>query len=86
MVKDPNNDIQPVRTISHSTPPENSIDPELVNGKRILREEDAFEKTAYAWSTRKKWILLTIVAICQTSMFVLSLFCYGIGLFPYHVY
>jgi hypothetical protein len=39
----------------------------LHNGKRVLREEDAFEKLAYAWSDRKKWTLLTVVAICQTS-------------------
>ncbi|PSN67410.1 MFS general substrate transporter [Corynespora cassiicola Philippines] len=34
----------------------------------VLHEEDAYEKTAYAWSSRKKWILLTVVAFCQTSM------------------
>ncbi|KAF2475256.1 MFS general substrate transporter, partial [Lindgomyces ingoldianus] len=34
----------------------------------VLSNEDAFEKTAYAWSTWKKWILLTVVALCQTSM------------------
>ena len=43
-------------------------EPHIVNGKRVLREEDAFEKTAYAWSLKKKWTLLTVVALCQTSM------------------
>jgi hypothetical protein len=75
LAKDPSDDIQPVRTISHSLPPRNSDDPEFVNGKRVLREEDAFEKTAYAWSPRKKWMLLTIVAICQTSMLVFPVLC-----------
>ena len=36
--------------------------------KKVLREEDAFEKTAYAWSPSKKWWILTVVALCQTSM------------------
>jgi hypothetical protein len=40
----------------------------LVNGKLVLRVEDAWEKTAYAWSDKKKWALLSVVAICQTSM------------------
>ncbi|KAF2791094.1 MFS general substrate transporter [Melanomma pulvis-pyrius CBS 109.77] len=42
--------------------------PLIIGGKRVLREEDAFEKTAYAWPARKKWVLLTVVALCQTSM------------------
>ncbi|KAF2022022.1 MFS multidrug transporter [Aaosphaeria arxii CBS 175.79] len=45
-----------------------SNEPLVVDGKVVLREEDAFDKTAYAWSPRRKWIMLTIVAICQTSM------------------
>ncbi|KAF2865935.1 major facilitator superfamily domain-containing protein [Massariosphaeria phaeospora] len=39
-----------------------------VNGKHVLTEEEGFEKTAYAWSDRKKWILLTVVALTQMSM------------------
>jgi MFS family permease len=52
--------VAPVRT--------NSDESNIVDGKRVLREQDAVECTAYAWSTRKKWILLTVVALCQTSM------------------
>ena len=36
--------------------------------KRILQEEDALEVTGYSFSTRKKWTILAIVAIVQTSM------------------
>jgi predicted MFS family arabinose efflux permease len=48
----------------------NSDDSAFVDGKRVLREADtdAHLHTAYSWSTRKKWILLTVVALCQTSM------------------
>ncbi|KAF2259707.1 MFS general substrate transporter [Lojkania enalia] len=42
--------------------------PSLVNGKLVLTEGNSYEKTAYAWSIRKKWTLLTVVALCQTSM------------------
>lgn len=42
--------------------------PVFVNGSRVLIEEENADKTAYAWSSRKKWILLTVVALCQTSM------------------
>ncbi|KAF2242474.1 MFS general substrate transporter [Trematosphaeria pertusa] len=59
--KEATDEVNLVRTVTTN-------EPVLVNGKRVLREEDAFEKTAYAWSTRKKWILLTVVALCQTSM------------------
>lgn len=33
-----------------------------------LNEANAVEHTAYTFSTRKKWIILTVVALCQTSM------------------
>ncbi|KAL6705898.1 hypothetical protein ACN47E_006358 [Coniothyrium glycines] len=33
-----------------------------------LDEVNAFEHTAYMWSTKKKWWILTVVALCQTSM------------------
>ncbi|KAF2636849.1 MFS general substrate transporter [Massarina eburnea CBS 473.64] len=42
--------------------------PTLIDGKRVLTELSSFDQTAYAWSTKKKWMLLTVVAICQTSM------------------
>lgn len=35
--------------------------------KIILQEEDAPHALAYDWSSRKKWVLLTVVAVCQTS-------------------
>ena len=40
------------------------------DGRRVLDENDAtnHKYTAYAWSKKKKWILLTVVALCQTSM------------------
>ena len=55
--KSPSDGIQAVRTNS-----------DLVNGKRVLRQEDAFHKTAYSWSNKKKWAILSVVALCQTSM------------------
>ncbi|KAF2729030.1 MFS general substrate transporter [Polyplosphaeria fusca] len=42
--------------------------PQAPTARRVLSETTDYEKTAYIWSPRKKWILLTIVAICQTSM------------------
>lgn len=36
--------------------------------RSVLTESNAFDNTAYAWSTKKKWTLLTVVALCQTSM------------------
>jgi MFS family permease len=51
-----------------SSPDRQQQEPLIINGKRVLSEEDAFEHTAHAWSTRKKWICLSIVALCQTSM------------------
>ncbi|KAF2007187.1 MFS general substrate transporter [Amniculicola lignicola CBS 123094] len=40
--------------------------PHLV--KLILKQEEAFEATGYAFSTSKKWWILSVVALCQTSM------------------
>lgn len=45
-----------------------SYNGEITMIKPILQEEDAPENTAYAWSNKKKWTLLTVVALCQTSM------------------
>ncbi|KAF2659301.1 MFS general substrate transporter [Lophiostoma macrostomum CBS 122681] len=57
--KGPSDGIRPVQTNDTTA---------LVDGKRVLREEDVFHKTAYAWSTKKKWAILSVVALCQTSM------------------
>ncbi|KAL5117706.1 hypothetical protein ACEQ8H_004454 [Pleosporales sp. CAS-2024a] len=38
------------------------------NGPPKLTEANAIEHTAYAWSNTKKWAVLTVVALCQTSM------------------
>ncbi|ORY08753.1 putative MFS multidrug transporter [Clohesyomyces aquaticus] len=46
----------------------NNNEPVYVNGKLVLQEEDAFEATGYAFSSKKKWWILTVVALCQTSM------------------
>jgi hypothetical protein len=40
---------------------------QMHNGKRVLGEEDAYNQLAHAWPLRKKWLLLTVVAVCQTS-------------------
>jgi hypothetical protein len=67
--KSPQDEITPVSQVSTNNV-EEKLSGQVVNGKNVLAEEDAFEKTAYAWSTKKKWTLLTVVAICQTSMYV----------------
>lgn len=38
------------------------------NGITILNEATNLKDTAYAFSTKKKWWILTVVALCQTSM------------------
>ena len=38
------------------------------NGITILNEATNLKDTAYAFSTEKKWWILTVVALCQTSM------------------
>jgi hypothetical protein len=38
------------------------------NGPLILTEANSIEHTAYTWSPKKKWAVLTVVALCQTSM------------------
>ena len=37
-------------------------------GPLVLDETNAVEHTAYMFSTKKKWWILTVVALCQTSM------------------
>ncbi|KAF2110101.1 major facilitator superfamily domain-containing protein [Lophiotrema nucula] len=39
-----------------------------VNDRTVLQEDDCFDKTARAFSNRKKWWVLTVMALCQTSM------------------
>ncbi|KAF2643038.1 MFS general substrate transporter [Massarina eburnea CBS 473.64] len=38
------------------------------DGKLILNEVDGYEYTGYNFSNKKKWWILSIVALCQTSM------------------
>jgi hypothetical protein len=38
------------------------------NNPLVLDEANAIEHTAYRWSHKKKWAVLTVVALCQTSM------------------
>jgi hypothetical protein len=42
------------------------------NNPFILDEANAIEHTAYRWSQQKKWAVLTVVALCQTSMSTLQ--------------
>jgi hypothetical protein len=37
-------------------------------GPLKLNEVNTYEKTGYAFSTKKKWWILSVVALCQTSM------------------
>lgn len=47
-----------------------------LGGVEELDEINGYEHTAYNFSRRKKWWILTVVALCQTSMnFVRRLFC-----------
>jgi hypothetical protein len=39
-----------------------------IGGAHKLTEANCIEKTGYVFSTRKKWWILTVVALCQTSM------------------
>ena len=38
------------------------------SGPLELNEVNAYEKTGYAFSNKKKWAILTVVGLCQTSM------------------
>lgn len=57
-----------LHTSAHPTHVDGKLIPIALHGKRILNEYEDFDKTAKAWSDKKKWILLTVVALCQTSM------------------
>ncbi|KAF2111734.1 major facilitator superfamily domain-containing protein [Lophiotrema nucula] len=70
--KEADNEIHAVSTTATApvvteVPSGESLSP---NGRRVLDENDKAnaKHTAYAWSKKKKWILLTVVALCQTSM------------------
>jgi hypothetical protein len=39
-----------------------------LRGPHMLTEANCIEKTGYMFSTKKKWWILTVVALCQTSM------------------
>lgn len=45
-----------------------NLPPHLPNAPLILDEGNAVEHTAYVFSKKKKWWILTVVALCQTSM------------------
>jgi hypothetical protein len=47
--------------------PTRSTQPEPT-GPYMLDEVNTYERTGYAFSTKKKWWILTVVALCQTSM------------------
>jgi hypothetical protein len=42
--------------------------PNDMRGPHMLTEANCIEKTGYMFSTKKKWWILTVVALCQTSM------------------
>jgi hypothetical protein len=54
-----------VHVHSNMTSKEESSD---LNAPLELTEANCIEYTAYAWSPKKKWAVLTVVALCQTSM------------------
>lgn len=54
--------IPAVRSSLSSSPTPNA------DGLLVLDEGNAYKHTAYNFSTRKKWAVLTVVALCQTSM------------------
>lgn len=60
------------RTDSESSSSARAVEPKegLVGDNSITRLSEAtnLKDTAYAFSTRKKWWILTVVALCQTSM------------------
>lgn len=45
-----------------------STAPAIPHPPLVLNEVNSIEHTAYRWSTKKKWAVLTVVALCQTSM------------------
>jgi hypothetical protein len=48
--------------------PRNSRASSDPNASLVLTEANAFKHTAYHFSNRKKWAVLTVVGLCQTSM------------------
>jgi hypothetical protein len=57
--KNPTEEIEMIPTQSIETGP---------SGAFKLDEANSVEKTGYMFSTKKKWQILTVVALCQTSM------------------
>jgi len=50
------------------TSPRPSTAPTDPNAPLKLNEVNSIEHTAYRFSSKKKWAVLTVVALCQTSM------------------
>ena len=48
--------------------PTRSPPPADPNAPLVHNEVNAVEHTAYVFSTKRKWWILTVVALCQTSM------------------
>ncbi|KAF2488800.1 polyamine transporter 4 [Lophium mytilinum] len=60
-----NSQTLPVTTANPSSTP--STDPNTVRAA-VLREEECYNSLAYAYPTRKKWIILTVMGLVQISM------------------
>jgi len=60
---------QPLRPIRDVDKANTHGDEPVHKGKRYLTEGIAHEHLAYAWPNKKKWFMLSIVAVCQTSMY-----------------
>ncbi|KAH7079148.1 major facilitator superfamily domain-containing protein [Paraphoma chrysanthemicola] len=54
-----------IRAISRSPSSSTAI---AADAPLVLNEANCLEHTAYNFSTKKKWAVLTVVALCQTSM------------------
>jgi len=61
----PTRDTLPIEHVEHS---HGRIDLDVING---------YEYTAYNFSIKKKWWILTVVALCQTSMNFVGINCVG---------
>ena len=62
----PSDNITQVATLStQSNFPTRAVE---LPGIEQLNEVNAYEHTAYAFSRARKWWILTVVALCQTSM------------------
>jgi hypothetical protein len=60
--------------------PEASASEKPAEVKRVLTEEDCYEELGFSFSTRKKWIILTVIFWVQVSMnFNTSLYSNALG-------